>query len=217
MTLVCLAALATAALTGLRRGAQATGAPGRRGRELLGEHRRAARRATGPRSRASSPTPPSTRTATSRRRRTPARLAVADVAIVNGIGYDRWASQLLAANPSRGRVVVDAGDVLGLGDGDNPHQWYSPSSVRRVADAIAAALRQGRSRGRPVLRRAGSARSSRSCSPATTRSAPRSAAAMPGVARRLQREHLRAARCEPRPEAPDARRASPRPSPRAAR
>jgi zinc/manganese transport system substrate-binding protein len=67
------------------------------------------------------------------------KLASADVAIVNGIGYDRWASQLLAANPSRRRVVVDAGKVLGLGDGANPHQWYSPSSVGRMVAALAAA------------------------------------------------------------------------------
>jgi zinc/manganese transport system substrate-binding protein len=70
------------------------------------------------------------------------KLASADVAIVNGIGYDRWASQLLAANPSGGRVVVDAGKVLGLGDGANPHQWYSPASVRRMVAAIAAAYRE---------------------------------------------------------------------------
>lgn len=70
------------------------------------------------------------------------KLAVADVAVVNGIGYDRWASQLLAANPSGGRVVVDAGKVLGVGDGANPHQWYSPASVRRMVGAIAAAYGQ---------------------------------------------------------------------------
>ena len=68
------------------------------------------------------------------------RTAVAKVAIVNGLGYDRWASQLLAADPSGERVVVDTGKVLGLSDGDNPHQWYSPASVRRVTDAIAVAL-----------------------------------------------------------------------------
>jgi zinc/manganese transport system substrate-binding protein len=67
------------------------------------------------------------------------RLASADVAVVNGIGYDRWAAQLLAANPSSARVVVDAGKVLGLGDGANPHQWYSPTSVRRLVAAITAA------------------------------------------------------------------------------
>jgi zinc/manganese transport system substrate-binding protein len=65
-------------------------------------------------------------------------MAGAELAIVNGIGYDRWASRLLAANPSGGRVVLDVGKLLGLQDGDNPHQWYSPVSVRRVVDAIVA-------------------------------------------------------------------------------
>jgi zinc/manganese transport system substrate-binding protein len=66
-------------------------------------------------------------------------MAGANVAIVNGIGYDNWATQLLAADPASGRVVVNAGDVLGLKNGDNPHQWYSPSSVRKVIAAITAA------------------------------------------------------------------------------
>jgi zinc/manganese transport system substrate-binding protein len=65
-------------------------------------------------------------------------LAGAKIAIVNGIGYDTWASRLLAADGG-GRDVISVGDVLGLGDGDNPHQWYSPSSVRKVVAAITAA------------------------------------------------------------------------------
>jgi zinc/manganese transport system substrate-binding protein len=65
--------------------------------------------------------------------------AASQLAIVNGIGYDQWASQLLDAEPSSSRVVVDVGDVLGLHEGDNPHQWYSPSSVNRVVAAITAA------------------------------------------------------------------------------
>ena len=62
-------------------------------------------------------------------------LAKSQMAIVNGIGYDKWASKLLAANPSSSRAVLDVGDLLGLRQGDNPHQWYSPSSVQRVIDA----------------------------------------------------------------------------------
>lgn len=65
-------------------------------------------------------------------------MATAKLAIVNGIGYDAWASRLLAASPASGRVTLDVGDLLGLKDGDNPHQWYSPSSVQRVIDAIVA-------------------------------------------------------------------------------
>jgi zinc/manganese transport system substrate-binding protein len=63
-------------------------------------------------------------------------MAEAQMAIVNGIGYDTWASKLLAANPSSGRVTLDVGDLLGLQTGDNPHQWYSPRSVQRVIAQI---------------------------------------------------------------------------------
>jgi zinc/manganese transport system substrate-binding protein len=69
-------------------------------------------------------------------------LARADVAIVNGVGYDNWASQLIEANPVAARTVLDVGDLLGLTDGDNPHQWYSPRSVQRVIDAISTTYRK---------------------------------------------------------------------------
>jgi zinc/manganese transport system substrate-binding protein len=65
-------------------------------------------------------------------------MARSQMAIVNGVGYDPWASKLLAANPSSERVVLDVGKLLGLSEGDNPHQWYSPASVQRVIDRIAA-------------------------------------------------------------------------------
>ena len=65
-------------------------------------------------------------------------LARSQMAIVNGIGYDAWASKLLAANPGGSRKVLNVGGLLGLKEGDNPHQWYSPSSVRRVIDQIVA-------------------------------------------------------------------------------
>jgi zinc/manganese transport system substrate-binding protein len=65
-------------------------------------------------------------------------LAKSQVAIVNGIGYDAWASKLIDANPSSSRVVMNVGHLLGLSEGDNPHQWYSPSSVQRVIAQIVA-------------------------------------------------------------------------------
>jgi zinc/manganese transport system substrate-binding protein len=65
-------------------------------------------------------------------------MASSQMAIVNGIGYDEWASKLLAANPASSRVELSVGDVLGLEDGDNPHQWYSPASVHEVIDRIVA-------------------------------------------------------------------------------
>jgi zinc/manganese transport system substrate-binding protein len=67
-------------------------------------------------------------------------MAVAKLAIVNGIGYDDWAPRLLAADPFAGRITLNVGELLGLVAGDNPHQWYSPSNVERVAAAIVADL-----------------------------------------------------------------------------
>ncbi|HUC00166.1 MAG TPA: zinc ABC transporter substrate-binding protein [Solirubrobacterales bacterium] len=69
-------------------------------------------------------------------------MAAAEVAIVNGIGYDQWAQKLIDANPSSGRTVLDVGDLLGLEAGDNPHQWYSPASVHKVIDQITADYKQ---------------------------------------------------------------------------
>ncbi|HST33112.1 MAG TPA: zinc ABC transporter substrate-binding protein [Solirubrobacteraceae bacterium] len=65
-------------------------------------------------------------------------IAGAQMAIVNGLGYDAWAPRLLRASPSGDRVELDVGKALGLAEGTNPHQWYSPSAVRRVIDAIVA-------------------------------------------------------------------------------
>jgi zinc/manganese transport system substrate-binding protein len=67
-------------------------------------------------------------------------LATAQLAIVNGIGYDPWAPKLLAANPAKGRIVLTVGDLLGLSEGDNPHRWYDPADVETVASTIASDL-----------------------------------------------------------------------------
>ena len=65
-------------------------------------------------------------------------MAGAQLAIVNGIGYDTWADNLIAANPASGRTELKVGTLLGLAPGQNPHQWYSETSVNAVIDAITA-------------------------------------------------------------------------------
>jgi zinc/manganese transport system substrate-binding protein len=65
-------------------------------------------------------------------------VATANLAIVNGIGYDKWMTQALSASPLSGRVVLTVGDLLGLKQGDNAHQWYSPTSVYKVINQIVA-------------------------------------------------------------------------------
>lgn len=64
-------------------------------------------------------------------------MAAAQLAIVNGLGYDEWASKLLAASPLQGRVVLDVGTALGLRAGANPHRWYYPPDVEAVVARIA--------------------------------------------------------------------------------
>jgi zinc/manganese transport system substrate-binding protein len=69
---------------------------------------------------------------------------IADSALFveNGIGYDAWAAKSLAANPSSSRVVLDVGKLVGVPGGGNPHRWYSPDDVEKVADAITADLQK---------------------------------------------------------------------------
>ncbi|WP_435135721.1 metal ABC transporter solute-binding protein, Zn/Mn family [Actinacidiphila sp. bgisy144] len=65
-------------------------------------------------------------------------VASASYAIVNGIGYDSWASKLLASNPSAQRTVLTVGDLVGVKQGGNPHRWYSPDDVHKVIEQITA-------------------------------------------------------------------------------
>ena len=67
--------------------------------------------------------------------------ADADLVIINGAGYDDWAQKLLDANSSNHRQVLNIANLLGKKAGDNPHFWYDPGFVIRVADAITAKYR----------------------------------------------------------------------------
>lgn len=67
--------------------------------------------------------------------------ADADLAIFNGAGYDGWAKKLLDANPAAHRQVLDVAQLLGRKVGDNPHFWYRPDDIVKVADAITARYR----------------------------------------------------------------------------
>jgi zinc/manganese transport system substrate-binding protein len=72
-----------------------------------------------------------------------ARLAQANLVIVNGQGYDDWADKLLGAAPSAKRHVLTVADVIRPGGRDpNPHLWYDvprlPTAASAIADALAA-------------------------------------------------------------------------------
>lgn len=69
-------------------------------------------------------------------------IAESRVFVENGVGYDSWAAKSVAANPEPARTVVDVGTVVGVPEGGNPHRWYSPGDVEKVADAITSALKK---------------------------------------------------------------------------
>jgi zinc/manganese transport system substrate-binding protein len=63
----------------------------------------------------------------------------ADLVVMNGLGYDEWAAKVVRTLSPR-PPVVDAGEVAGLTEGDNPHVWYSPTYVPQVAAAVTTEL-----------------------------------------------------------------------------
>ncbi len=69
-------------------------------------------------------------------------LAGADLAIVNGAGYDPWATKLLDANPVKHRLTLNVAHLADVRNGENPHLWYAPSDISLIATAITAALTQ---------------------------------------------------------------------------
>ncbi len=59
--------------------------------------------------------------------------ASAKYVIVNGVGYDSWATTLLTAGKNPSQKVLTVGDLIGKKEGDNPHLWYSPAYVNAAA------------------------------------------------------------------------------------
>jgi zinc/manganese transport system substrate-binding protein len=69
-----------------------------------------------------------------------AAVARATLVVQNGIGYDDFMAKLEGASPNPMRAVIDVGKTLGYRDGDNPHLWYKPDTMPRIAPLIVAAL-----------------------------------------------------------------------------
>ena len=71
-----------------------------------------------------------------------ARLVSSAVLVVqNGVGYDPFMNTIENAVPSSVRKVLVVQQLLGLPDSTpNPHLWYQPSTMPKVANAIAAGL-----------------------------------------------------------------------------
>lgn len=68
-----------------------------------------------------------------------AKLQKARVIIVNGAGYDAWA---VKAAQTANATIVNAAEVGGVNDGENPHVWFSADVRKAVAQAITEAYEQ---------------------------------------------------------------------------
>ncbi len=60
--------------------------------------------------------------------------SAADYIIVNGVGYDSWAFDLISAesNSNPNQKILDVQNITGVPDGGNPHQWYNPTYVNET-------------------------------------------------------------------------------------
>ncbi|MGC8552234.1 MAG: metal ABC transporter solute-binding protein, Zn/Mn family [Phycisphaerae bacterium] len=68
-------------------------------------------------------------------------VAQSQLIVRNGLGYDTWVKKILSAAPQAQRQVIDVQHLLGLPDNTpNPHLWYKPQTMPKVAQAIADAL-----------------------------------------------------------------------------
>ncbi len=68
-----------------------------------------------------------------------AKLTGADLVVVNGLGYDEWATKAVAT-ASTAPAVVDAAAADGRSEGANPHVWYDPAAQEQVSVAVTDAL-----------------------------------------------------------------------------
>lgn len=66
------------------------------------------------------------------------QIAGAKVVVFNGADYDPWMEMLLKAAPRPGRLEINVAALTARKAGDNPHLWYDPTIMRRVAMALEA-------------------------------------------------------------------------------
>jgi zinc/manganese transport system substrate-binding protein len=68
-------------------------------------------------------------------------VSAAQLVVQNGIGYDTYMNKIESASPSSSRKIIDVQNLLGLPDSTpNPHLWYSPNTMPKVAAAVALDL-----------------------------------------------------------------------------
>jgi zinc/manganese transport system substrate-binding protein len=65
-------------------------------------------------------------------------ISAAQLIIQNGVGYDEFMTKVESASTNPDRKVIDVQHLLGLPDSTpNPHLWYNPTTMPKVANALA--------------------------------------------------------------------------------
>ncbi|HUW64561.1 MAG TPA: zinc ABC transporter substrate-binding protein [Spirochaetia bacterium] len=65
----------------------------------------------------------------------------ATLIVQNGLGYDDFMEKLESGSPNSSRTVIDVAQALGYSkDTPNPHLWYKPDTMPKVAGLIAKNL-----------------------------------------------------------------------------
>ena len=65
-------------------------------------------------------------------------IADARLVIYNGADYDPWIESLLKASKSADRRTIVAAELMNRKSGDNPHLWYDPATMPKVAPRLPA-------------------------------------------------------------------------------
>jgi zinc/manganese transport system substrate-binding protein len=63
-------------------------------------------------------------------------IANAGLLVINGAGYDSWASK----NVGKDAVLISAADTVGASEGDNPYLWFSKEARNSMATEITESL-----------------------------------------------------------------------------
>lgn len=67
-------------------------------------------------------------------------ISAARFVIYSGIDYDPWVTKLLSAARSPDRTTIVVAELVGRKPGDNPHIWYDPNTMLKLARALADEL-----------------------------------------------------------------------------
>lgn len=65
-----------------------------------------------------------------------AKISKATIALINGAGYDTWAEKSVSSEATS----INAAEIVGAKDGDNPHLWFSKNARQGVAQQLTDAF-----------------------------------------------------------------------------